>query len=233
MLRAHGEDDLLRAGGDGNGRMRMPVTARVDRLSGAAAHEMWAELRGQLHAFVLRRVGDPTVADDLAQEIALRMHVNMDRLRRTDRVDAFAFQIARNLIVDHWRARQAHREEPLTEELAQWLAAPADNDDDLYSDELRREVAGCLEPMMRRIPDAHRRALELTDLGEHTQAEAAELLGLSVPGLKSRVQRGRAQVRELLSACCAIAQDTRGQVTGFERPRSCGCGSRDDAATCS
>lgn len=212
----------------------MPVTATTRTADGASiavADELWAELRERLHAFVLRRVGDPMVADDLAQEIALRLYANIDRLRDADRLDAFAYQIARNLIADHWRARQARREEPLTDEVVQWLEAPADESGDELSDELRREVAGCLAPMVRRLSAPYREALELTDLGEHTQADAAALLGLSLPGLKSRVQRGRDQVRELLRSCCDVAQDARGQVTGFEHPGGC-AGSGDARASC-
>lgn len=114
---------------------------------------------------LLRRVGDPSAADDLAQEIALRLYANLDRLRDSDRLDAFAYQIARNLIADHWRAREGWREEPLTDEIAQWLEAPPDEDVDVFSEELRLEVAGCLLPMVRRLSAPYREALELTDLG--------------------------------------------------------------------
>ncbi|MEZ5102808.1 MAG: sigma factor-like helix-turn-helix DNA-binding protein, partial [Thermoleophilia bacterium] len=148
----------------------------------------------------------------VAQEIALRLDASLDRLRDADRLDAFAFQVARNPIADHWRAREARREEPPSDE--------------------RREVAHCLAPMLRQLAAPYREAIEPTDLGDRTQAEAAELLGLSVPGLTSRVQRGREQVRELPLACCEVAQDPRGQVIRFERHVACGCAASGHASTC-
>jgi RNA polymerase sigma-70 factor (ECF subfamily) len=50
-----------------------------------------------------------------------------------------------------------------------------------------------------------------------TQTAAAELLGLSVPGMKSRVQRGRARLRAMLLRCCEIETDRRGRVIAFEQ----------------
>lgn len=49
-----------------------------------------------------------------------------------------------------------------------------------------------------------------------SQREAAELLGISPSGMRTRVQRGRARVRQLLEACCDIAVDARGRVVSCE-----------------
>jgi hypothetical protein len=51
------------------------------------------------------------------------------------------------------------------------------------------------------------------------QREAAEMVGISVLGMKSRVQRGRAQLRQMFDECCQIALDARGKITDF----TCGC----------
>jgi RNA polymerase sigma-70 factor (ECF subfamily) len=52
-----------------------------------------------------------------------------------------------------------------------------------------------------------------------TAREAANAVGVSLPAMKSRVQRDRAQLRDMLDACCEIAVDARGNVTDFT-PRS-------------
>ena len=50
------------------------------------------------------------------------------------------------------------------------------------------------------------------------------MVGISVSGMKSRVQRGRAQLRELFDQCCEIAVDARGKPADFmPRPKPCGC----------
>jgi hypothetical protein len=64
-----------------------------------------------------------------------------------------------------------------------------------------------------RFSSPYREAVTLVVLEGMTMREAAEAMAISVSGMKSRVQRGRAQLRELLEACCAIAVDARGKVT--------------------
>jgi RNA polymerase sigma-70 factor, ECF subfamily len=79
--------------------------------------------------------------------------------------------------------------------------------------------------MVRGLPDGYRRAIELTDLEGLTQAAAAERLGLSLPGAKSRVQRGRARLKDMLLRCCEIETDRRGRVIAFEARDGEGCAS--------
>ena len=195
------------------------------RLASAAAETMWSELHQRLRAFVARRVSDHAVVDDLAQEIVLRVYTHLEQLRDQERLDAWAYQVARNVITDHWRERAGHREQPFDPELHdRFLSLPEPKDDE-HSERLRGEIAACLTPMVQRLPTTYREAIRLTELGDHTQAQAAVMLGLSVPGMKARVQRGRAQLRQLLAACCRIELDRRGKISELEPRgnRSCGC----------
>jgi RNA polymerase sigma-70 factor (ECF subfamily) len=148
----------------------------------------------------------------------------MGRLREQDRLDAWAYQVARNAIADHWRHRAAVHELPFDQELSERVASVPELESDDVADRLRGEIASCLAPMVDRLTEPYRQAIRLTDLGDRTQLEAARSLGLSVPGMKARVQRGRAQLRELLRACCYIELDRRGQITELERKRSGSCG---------
>ena len=70
--------------------------------------------------------------------------------------------------------------------------------------------------MVRQLPDGYRKAIELTEFEGLTQTAAAKRLGLSIPGAKSRVQRGRARLRTMLLRCCEIGTDRRGRVVTFE-----------------
>lgn len=234
MLRTVREGDVLSAGGSRVGRLRMSVAAafpvQVDsepRLTEA----MWAELHGRLHAFVARRVPDRVVVDDLAQEILLRLYTHIGRLREEERLDAWAYQVARNVIADYWRARAVHRELLFDQELSEQLASLPELEDDDRADRHRSEIASCLAPMVEQLAKPYADAIRLTDLGRHSQVEAAAELGLSVPGMKARVQRGRVQLRELLGACCRIELDRRGQITEFE-PSDPHCGTGISAAGC-
>ncbi len=184
----------------------------------------WRELRARMHGFVGRRVGNPEDAEDIVQDVFARMQRNIEALSAADRLDAWAFRIARNAIADHYRS--PNRRNVTGEAAAKVMDDLAvDGAVDEQSNDARAEMARCIAPMVRGLPDSYRRAVELTDLEGLTQAAAAERLGLSLPGAKSRVQRGRARLKDMLLRCCEIETDRRGRVIAFEARDGEGCAS--------
>jgi RNA polymerase sigma-70 factor, ECF subfamily len=182
---------------------------------------LWAELHGRMRAFIGRRISDQHAADDLAQEVLLRLHRHLPQLSAEDRLDAMAYAIARNAIVDHYRRAARTREDLVVDSDGFGPDATAEGDDE--PDTARAALARCLAPLVDRLPDRYREAIRLTDLGGLTQVEAAERLELSVPGMKSRVQRGRAQLGDLLGACCEVGLDAAGKVGEMRRVGPCAC----------
>ncbi len=234
MLRALQAGRLLCARSDQFDRVRVSVagaTPASPRPESPVAQAVWKELHERLRAFVARRVPDRVVVDDLAQEILLRLYTHMGRLREQERLDAWAYQVARNVIADYWRDRAGRRELPFDEKLSDKLASLPELESGDEVDQHRTEIVSCLAPMVEQLAEPYREAIRLTDLGASTQAEAAAELGLSVPGMKTRVQRGRAQLRELLRACCRIELDRRGQITELE-PKDPGCDAVVGACGC-
>lgn len=182
----------------------------------------WTELRARLRSFVASRVSsDPSVHDDLVQEILIRLHRGLPRLRESERLDAFAYQIARNAITDHYR--KVDRERPVAPAVIEDHANVEDADGDDESGAGRAQLARCLQPIVQRLDEDYRQALLLTDLGDLSQAEAARRLGLSAPGMRSRVQRGRSQLQEALVTCCQVDLDAAAQIDRVERVGPCAC----------
>lgn len=184
---------------------------------------LWDEFSPALRGFLARRVPPGIDPDDLVQDVFLRVIRHLADLRRTDRPEAWLYQIARNALRDALRARL--RRESRTDALDDDLPAETDASADRAAE---AELAPCLTGMIQRLAEPYRTALTLTSLQGVTQAAAAQQLGLSISGMKSRVQRGRDQLRQLLVTCCAITVDGRGAVSDFYRrsPDRCGTSSR-------
>ena len=196
-----------------DGAAAPPAGAALD------AAVLWRQFAAPLRAFVARRVPPGVEADDVVQDVFLRVVQHLPELRRTERPEAWLFQVARNALHDVLRARM--RRDGRTDALeADPPAEPRPSID--WSAEA--ELAPCLTGMIARLAEPYRTALALTTLDGVTQVEAARRLGVSISGMKSRVQRGRGQLKALLVQCCAIALDVRGGVTDFH-PRPGGCGS--------
>jgi RNA polymerase sigma-70 factor (ECF subfamily) len=180
--------------------------------------ETWAEFAPTLRAFLARRVPPGVEAEDLVQDVFLRVIRHADTLRSADRPEAWLFQVARNALRDSLRARL--RRDGRTDALEVDLPAGADEAADHAAE---AELAPCLTAMIGRLAEPYRTAITLTSLHGMTQADAARQVGVSVSGMKSRVQRGREQLRGMLVRCCAIDVDARGGVSDFHKrdPHAC------------
>jgi RNA polymerase sigma-70 factor (ECF subfamily) len=180
---------------------------------------LWRDFSPPLRAFLARRVPPGVEADDLLQEVFLRVVRHLGTLRGTDRPEAWLFQITRNALRDTLRARQRRdgRTDPLESDL------PAETDTEAVR-AAEAELAPCLTAMVGRLDEPYRTAIDLTSLKGFTQAEAARQAGISLSGMKSRVQRGRDRLRQMLIDCCRIDVDVRGGVSDFHprRPDACG-----------
>ena len=182
---------------------------------------IWAEVGAEVERFVRRRISDPHHADDVVAEVMLRIHQNLGSLDDRERLTAWVYRIARNAITDHYR-RSARRRDVVAAEpqSGEDLGADAWLDDQAAT---LSELASCIRPLVDALPGDYRRALVLTDLEGRSQVEAARLEGISVSGMKSRVQRGRRQFATLVKQCCDVVTDSRGELIDF-RLRSDGCG---------
>jgi RNA polymerase sigma-70 factor (ECF subfamily) len=174
----------------------------------------WQDLEGKIRPFIARRVGNPADVDDVLQDVFLRMQRGLGALRDEQRFGPWVYQVARSAIIDHRRVAARHplpgAQGPGHEEQAS--EAAGDEEDG----EVEREVASYIAPFVAMLPSPYREALTLTELEGLTQKQAAEMLGISLSGTKSRVQRGRAQLRRALEDCCHIALDPRGRVIECE-----------------
>ena len=169
-----------------------------------------ANVADRLRPFIARRIPAQDV-DDVLQETFVRMQRGIANLRDDARLTPWLYQVARSAVADHLRARHRH---PLAEHEAE---EPAE----LEAGEDSHALAGCLATFVALLPSPYREAVTLVELEGLTAREAAALVGISTSGMKSRVQRGRAELRRQFEACCRIALDARNKVIEVTPRTSC------------
>jgi len=197
--------------------------------------ELWTEFHDRLLTFIRRRISSETDADDILQEVFLRIHRSAEHLPEVENVSGWVYRITRNTIIDHHRARSST--EGTTAQAARERlrgdATPTESPGEDGPSEAGVDLARCVQVLVNRLPAPYARAVAMTELEGATQKEAAERLGISVSGMNSRVQRGRGKLKDLLVACCTWELDGRGGVLDVE-PRgnvdcgpACACGGED------
>ncbi|QJB31476.1 sigma-70 family RNA polymerase sigma factor [Chitinophaga oryzae] len=172
--------------------MQQPVTA------------IWQQFSNELEKFICRQTGDDSVCKDLLQEVFMKVYVNSAKVSAADNIRAYLYRVASNVITDHHRRRQNGRQVSAVygPEAADEIMHPGDE----------YKLADCLRPMVAALPPIYRQALTLTDLNGYTQKQYAEISGISASGAKSRVQRARQRLKEMILQCCEYEFDKYGNI---------------------
>ena len=175
-----------------------------------SAAQNWRDHRDLLFRFIHKRVADRSTAEDLTQDVLLKAYSRRDTLKASQKLESWLFQIARNAIIDHYRARRPL--EQLPADLAEEGLAEAG---------ARRQLARCVGPFVDQLPPTYGQALTLADLQGLPQEQVAKTLGLSLSGAKSRIQRARTMLRQAYLSCCKIEFDPRGNIADFDECNPC------------
>lgn len=180
----------------------------------ASVAALWRDLSGPLRGYLRKRIASPADADDVLQEVFLRVHRQLSTLRDTSKLQGWVYRIARNAIIDHVRSRKSRPE------------LSSSTDDILDAVEPSGPDALDLTPTLRRfiaeLPPHYREALVRHEFEGLSIRETAASLGISETAAKSRVRRARLLVREMLDRCCRFEFDRRGRVIEAI-PQNCSC----------
>ena len=193
----------------------------LNESNAAATGAIWTRFRADLFRFIRRRVRDDAVAEDLLQEAFERIHRGVDQLSDETRVASWVHTIVRRVIADYYRKERST--EPL-EDVGGIGDVSVEFEESIESrehDAANRLIGGWLLAMIDELPEDYRTALQMVEIQGISQAAAAGRLGLSSSGAKSRVQRGRAKLRQTLARCCRVEFDRRGNVLDFEPHDDC------------
>jgi RNA polymerase sigma-70 factor (ECF subfamily) len=171
----------------------IPTTERV-----------WEEFNTGLKHFILKRVPDEPSAEDILQDVFLKIHTHIDTLREEDKLQSWIYQIARNAITDYYRT---YRD---TQGIPEMPYVPEDPFDDVVND-----LIPYVKELVDSLPPDYRQAIILTEYQGLTQRELAARLGISVSGAKSRVQRAREKLKVMLLDCCHFQFDRQGRVIDY------------------
>jgi RNA polymerase sigma-70 factor (ECF subfamily) len=173
---------------------------------------IWEQYCCRLLAFIRSRVSDDNEAEDILQDVFLRVHNHLCCLPPPEKMESWVYQIARNLIIDFYRRRRE------TVELTPDFVAESD----FPEVDVESSLAGSLRETIDSLPEPYREALLLTEYQGISQVELSKRLGISISGAKSRVQRAREKLRDLILDCCHVELDRRGRVMDYYE-RCCCC----------
>ena len=188
------------------------INLNPDNMENLELH--WTTVEDKLRSFIIGKVQDRMLADDILQEVFIKIHSKIDTLKDSTKIQPWIYQIARNLIIDHQRksGKINSRKSDLK-----------DVHQDEYSNELLDEALEDMVKMMDDLKPEYCEALCLTELEGMSVKEYALKAGISYPSAKSRVHRGRQLLKDLMMNCCHYEFDKYGEVLDITPNKCCCC----------
>ncbi len=160
---------------------------------------IWNDLSQELSSFIIGKVKDEETSKDILQETFLKAHLNIHKLKDPSKLTSWIYQITRNNINDYFRNQRnilpiEKIELPIEEEVSY------------------QNLSKCINSKIEDLPDKYQEAMVLTTFKNLKQTELADYLGLSYSGTKSRVQRAKEKLKDLVIDCENIETDYNGKV---------------------
>lgn len=168
---------------------------RAQRGDVAAFSELVARFQDRIYRFLVRLTGSPDDALDLTQETFLRALQSVANWQADAQFTTWLFRIARNQALDLLRRAQRVAFVELDETLSEQV--PADTPTPEAALQARQRIEA-LEGALQRLSVEHREILLLRDIEDMAYEDIAEVLGISLGTVKSRIARARAGLLQLM-----------------------------------
>lgn len=178
------------------------LMARVAEDDDRAFTELVGRFQGRVTNLVSRILNDRNCADDLAQEVFVRVFVHRRNYRRGSKFSTWIFTIAANLAKNEIRRRVRRRNwfslDALTEMLHDSVPQLADPTESRETGLEREQLQGEIGKAIVTVPEKYRLALVLRDIEGLAYEEIAEVLGVPGGTVRSRINRARSMLKRKL-----------------------------------
>lgn len=174
-------------------------------------NEVVKEFYNYLKSYIFGKVKDKTLADDIVQEVMVKLIETHQKSKDIENIKAWLFQVSRHTIYDYYKKNN--------------LDFNIENDwnieDESGSEISKIMVSDYVIPMIKMLPKDYAVPLMLSDIDKIPQKDIAKQLNLELSATKMRIQRARTKLRALFVECCHLEYDRQGNFIGCTIKDSC------------
>jgi len=186
------------------GHLDFALMERIGAGDHAAFRTLVERHQNAVIGTVAKMLGNPSEAEDIAQQVFLRIWRNAKRYRPDAKFTTYLFTITRNLVFNETRRRSRKKEvssDEREEHSNQLVEASPDRQPD--AELLQAELQKAVDDAIAALPEAQRMAVVLRRYEQLSYEEIADVLSLSVSAVKSLLFRARTTLRDALSGYLA------------------------------
>jgi RNA polymerase sigma-70 factor (ECF subfamily) len=181
--------------------------------------------RPRILRYLTRLVGERD-AEDLTQIVLLKVNQGLENFRGDSSLSTWIYRIATNSALDRLRSPTAEQRQD------QVIGLQADGEDDsgegkvpldaqtpsVEATAIRTEMNACIREFIEHLPDAYRTVMVLSEMEGFTNAEIADILGVSLNAVKIRLHRAREKLRKDLETGCSFDRGERNELACDRKP---------------
>lgn len=175
---------------------------------------VFSEFQKPVYNFVLRMVKDHPLAEELTQDIFVKIYNSLPNFRGDSKISTWIFRIATNACLDYFRSRPHKKDEKtdllspedlLTSTLPDGEQKPPAAEEEL----INVEMSSCVREYIDELPEEYRAVILLHDIQGFTNPEIAGITGTTLENVKIRLHRARRKMKEVFSSKCSFYRDER------------------------
>lgn len=165
------------------------IVRQIQSGAAAAFDELMRRYKRPVVNFIFRMLGNAQDADNVAQDVFVRMYQNLDAYRAETKFSTWLFALARNAAIDRIRWRSRHRTESI--ESVPEIVASSGTAEEVNAREMGDQIAVAIA----KLPEDQRTAIVLSEYHGMSYAEIAGVMRCSEKSVESRLYRARQTLR--------------------------------------
>lgn len=174
------------------------------KVQATSDHEAFRELierhQNAVVGTVAKMLGNPSEAEDIAQQVFLRLWKARARYQVKAKFTTYLYTITRNQVFNESRRRSRRKESSLDQRKEDYeLELPANPNQQPDNEQLNAELRAAIDEAITALPEKQRLAVVLRRYQNLPYEEIAEVLGLTVSAVKSQLFRARGTLRQSLA----------------------------------
>ena len=175
---------------------------------------IYKQFHSDLLGYVKSKVRSREDAEDILQNVFIKISSNIDKLTEDVKLKSWIFTITRNAIIDYYRVNATKKKVAVPEEIDENILESDDPDPTKGLDQ-------CMNSMISLLPEEYRDIIIDSEIKRIKQKDLADKYEMAYPSMRSRVQRGRERLKQLFYNCCHIETDKHGNILAAQGRTDC------------
>lgn len=164
-------------------------------------NDIWNTFNHKLLSFIRSKVNNREDAEDLLQEVFIKIYSRLQDLKNEDKLESWIYQITRNAVIDYYRKKKLV-----------YTTMPEFIDICEKKEDPPRDFAKCLKAFISQLKKEEQDIINATAINGEKQKEYALRNGEAYSTIKSRLQRARKKLKDLFISCCQLQLDRSGNI---------------------